>query len=75
MKLHLCQHQNTISELKAEALVSTEAAQEEQQQLESELHEKIWTIKQDMEQLNLDHESHIKELELVCCSVYFTPTS
>ncbi|XP_074548627.1 dynein regulatory complex subunit 4-like [Halichoeres trimaculatus] len=65
MKFHLCQHQNTISALKADALVSTEAAQEEQQQLELELHEKIWTIKRDIKKLNLEsHESHVKELEL-----------
>uniref|UniRef100_UPI0037E75C2D dynein regulatory complex subunit 4-like n=1 Tax=Semicossyphus pulcher TaxID=241346 RepID=UPI0037E75C2D len=62
MKHLLCEHQNTISELKADALVSTEAVQIEQQQLESELHEEMKTVMVDI--LELDNESLVKELEL-----------
>ncbi|XP_034530529.1 dynein regulatory complex subunit 4-like [Notolabrus celidotus] len=61
MKHVLCEHQNTIAELKADALVSTEAVQEEQQQLESGLHQEMRTIMANMQELDI--ESLIKELE------------
>ncbi|CAJ1074734.1 dynein regulatory complex subunit 4 [Xyrichtys novacula] len=60
MKHLLCEHQNTISELEADAVVTTEAIQEEQQQLESELHRELQTIKGDMQ--DFDHENLYKEL-------------
>lgn len=64
MKHLLCEHQNTISELKADNLVSTEVLQKEQEQLETELHEDMRAILVDMQEL--DNENLIKELELVC---------
>lgn len=64
MKHLLCEHQNTISELKADGLVSTEVLQKEQEQLETELHEDMRAILVDMQEL--DNENLIKELELVC---------
>lgn len=64
MKHLLCEHQNMISELKADGLVSAELVQKEQQQLESELHKQMRAIMVDMQEL--DNENLIKELELVC---------
>lgn len=64
MKHLLCEHQNTISELKADGLVSTEVLQKEQEQLETELHEDMRAILVDMQEL--DNENLVKELELVC---------
>lgn len=64
MKHLLCEHQNTISELKADGLVSTEAVQKGQEQLETELHKQMRAIMVDMQELN--NENVIKELELVC---------
>lgn len=64
MKHLLCEHQNTISELKADGLVSTEVMQKEQEQLETELHKKMKGILVDMQEL--DNETLVKELELVC---------
>ncbi|XP_047436852.1 dynein regulatory complex subunit 4 [Mugil cephalus] len=61
MKHLLCEHQNTISELKAEGLVSTEAAQKEQKQLEAELLKKMRTIVEDTQELN--SENLVKEME------------
>ncbi|XP_076593709.1 dynein regulatory complex subunit 4-like [Chaetodon auriga] len=62
MKHLLCEHQNTISELKAGGLVSTEAVQKEQEQLESELHKEMRAIMVDIQEL--DNENLVKELEL-----------
>lgn len=64
MKHLLCEHQNTISELKAEGLVSTEAAQKEQKQLETVLRKKMKAIVEDTHELN--NENVVKELEAVC---------
>ncbi|XP_070822846.1 dynein regulatory complex subunit 4 [Chaetodon trifascialis] len=62
MKHLLCEHQNTISELKAGGLVSTEAVQKEQEQLETELHKEMRAIMVDIQEL--DNENLVKELEL-----------
>ncbi|XP_035014845.2 dynein regulatory complex subunit 4 isoform X2 [Hippoglossus stenolepis] len=62
MKHLLCEHQNTISELRANALVSTEMQQKEQETLETELHKRMKAIKVEMEEI--DDEHLVKELEL-----------
>ncbi|XP_035508478.1 dynein regulatory complex subunit 4 [Morone saxatilis] len=62
MKHLLCEHQNTICELKANGLVSTEVVQQEQDKLETELHRKMRDIMVDMQEL--DNEKLVKELEL-----------
>lgn len=64
MKHLLCEHQNTISELKADGLVSSEVVQKEQQQLETKLHNEMRSIMVDIQEL--DNEGLVKELELVC---------
>lgn len=64
MKHLLCEHQNTISELKADGLVSAELLQKEQEQLETVLHKEMRAIMVDMQEL--DNENLIKELKLVC---------
>ena len=64
MKHLLCEHQNTISELRANALVSTEMQQKEQDTLETELQKRMKAIKVEMEEI--DDENLVKELELVC---------
>ncbi|KAK9519202.1 hypothetical protein VZT92_021943 [Zoarces viviparus] len=62
MKYPLYEHQNTTSQLKADGLVSAQVVQEEQEQLETELHEEMRVIMEDMQQL--DNETLVKELEL-----------
>ncbi|XP_038557095.1 dynein regulatory complex subunit 4 [Micropterus salmoides] len=62
MKHLLCEHQNTISELKADGLVSREMMQKEQEHLETELHKEMTAIMVDMQEL--DNENLVKELEL-----------
>lgn len=74
MKHLLCEHQNTISELTADGLVSSEVVQKEQEQLETKLHNEMKSIMVDMQEL--DNESLVKELELVRSThqVCFSPT-
>ncbi|XP_060923385.1 dynein regulatory complex subunit 4-like [Limanda limanda] len=62
MKHNLCEHQNMISELRANALVSTEIQQKEQHKLETELHKRMKAVKVEIEEIN--DEYHVKELEL-----------
>uniref|UniRef100_A0A665UX55 Dynein regulatory complex subunit 4 n=1 Tax=Echeneis naucrates TaxID=173247 RepID=A0A665UX55_ECHNA len=62
MKHLLCEHQNTVTELKAESLVSTEVLQNEQEQLEDELHKGMIAVMVEMQQL--DNENLLKELEM-----------
>ncbi|KAM6943601.1 dynein regulatory complex subunit 4, partial [Xenentodon cancila] len=57
----LCEHENTISELKADGLVTAEVQQKEQEQLKRELLKKKRAIMVDMEELNSDIP--IRELE------------
>lgn len=66
MKHLLCEHQNTISELRADALVSTQAGQKEQGQLEAQLHKEMKAIMVDKQEH--DNENLVKELDLVCSS-------
>lgn len=63
MKHLLCEHQNTISELKADGSMSADVMQKEQSQLENELHKRMASIKVDMQELDI--ENLMKELELV----------
>uniref|UniRef100_A0A8C3AXX8 Dynein regulatory complex subunit 4 n=1 Tax=Cyclopterus lumpus TaxID=8103 RepID=A0A8C3AXX8_CYCLU len=67
MKHLLCEHQNTISELKADGLVHTQAVQEEQNKLETVLHKDMRAVMVDMQEL--DNENLVKELELVLTSL------
>lgn len=71
MKHLLCEHQNTISELKADDSASTEVLHKRQEQLETEIHKEMRSIKEDIR--SLDNESLVKELKLVCSThqVYF----
>ncbi|XP_068174488.1 dynein regulatory complex subunit 4 isoform X1 [Antennarius striatus] len=62
MKHLLCEHQNTISELKANSLVSTQAMQKEQEKLETELHKEKKGIMVEEQELNYD--ILLKELKL-----------
>ncbi|XP_041667785.1 dynein regulatory complex subunit 4-like isoform X2 [Cheilinus undulatus] len=62
MKHALFEHQNTITELQAEAKVSTEAVQRDQQLLETKLQEEMDDISVNMEKL--DFSDLVKELEL-----------
>nr|XP_019954356.1 PREDICTED: growth arrest-specific protein 8 [Paralichthys olivaceus] len=62
MKHLLCEHQNTISELRANGLASTEMQHKEQNKLETELHKRIKAMKVEMEEINVDNL--VKELEL-----------
>ncbi|XP_063737582.1 dynein regulatory complex subunit 4-like [Eleginops maclovinus] len=62
MKHLLCEHQNTISELRADALVFTQVRQKEQQQLETQLHKDMRAIMVDQQELN--DENLMQELEL-----------
>lgn len=63
IKYLLHDHQNTILELKAADLVSSEVIHKEQDQLESELHKTMRATLVDMQEL--DTENIIKKLELV----------
>ncbi|XP_022056509.1 dynein regulatory complex subunit 4-like [Acanthochromis polyacanthus] len=62
MKHLLCEHQNTIAELKAGGLVSTEMMQKEQEELDTELHKKMKAIMVDIQEL--DNDTLIRKLEL-----------
>ncbi|XP_062236533.1 dynein regulatory complex subunit 4-like [Platichthys flesus] len=62
MKHHLCEHQNMISELRANTFVSTEIQQKEQRKLETELHKRMKAVKVEIEAINDDYL--VKELEL-----------
>ncbi|KAM9764624.1 dynein regulatory complex subunit 4-like [Menidia menidia] len=62
MKHLLCEHQNTLSELKAYCLETTEVLQMEQEQLEMELYKKRKSLLIDMQEL--DDGDLISELTL-----------
>uniref|UniRef100_A0A8C6K833 Dynein regulatory complex subunit 4 n=1 Tax=Nothobranchius furzeri TaxID=105023 RepID=A0A8C6K833_NOTFU len=64
MKHLLCEHQNTISELTADRLLSAEVMQKNQDLLEAELRSKVKAAMVDVQ--DLDHKTHIEKLELVC---------
>lgn len=69
MKHLLCEHQNAVSELKAHGLVSKHLVQEKQEQLQTELHKEMRAVKVNMQELN--NETLVKELEVVCSEYYF----
>lgn len=72
MKHLLCEHQNTVSELKEDRLVAADARRKEQDELEDELFNKMRAIKVEMQESGIGNR--IKELELVCptqCVVFF----
>ncbi|KAM3872146.1 dynein regulatory complex subunit 4-like [Diretmus argenteus] len=60
----LYEHQSTISELKAEGVVSTKLMQNEHAELENELHEGRRSLKVDFKVLELSNENLEKELKL-----------
>ncbi|XP_060919561.1 dynein regulatory complex subunit 4-like [Labrus mixtus] len=62
MKHLLCEHQNTTSELKADALVSTDAVHADQERVEAELHEAMNDVMVDTQELDIT--DLVKELQL-----------
>lgn len=66
MKHLLCEHQSTVSELKANNSVSVEALQKEQEQIEMTIHKKMRNVLVDTQELDIEHL--VKDLELVCSS-------
>ncbi|KAM3596061.1 uncharacterized protein V6R79_007671 [Siganus canaliculatus] len=63
MKHLLCEHQNTILELKADGSASTETIQKEEEQRELELQQEVKNSTLDMLELGLNHENLAQELE------------
>ncbi|XP_029904388.1 dynein regulatory complex subunit 4-like [Myripristis murdjan] len=64
MKHLLCEHQNTISELKAEGVISTKLLESEHAGLQSELRKGMQALKVDTKDQELSNENAIKELNL-----------
>lgn len=64
MKHLLCEHQNAVSDLKANNSVSVEALQKEQEQIEMAIHKKMRNVLVDTQELDIEHL--VKDLELVC---------
>ncbi|XP_037548802.1 dynein regulatory complex subunit 4 [Nematolebias whitei] len=62
LKHLLCEHQNTVSELKEARLVTADTLHEEQDELEDELSNSMRAIMVDMH--GSDYENQVKELEL-----------
>ncbi|KAJ3593661.1 hypothetical protein NHX12_005995 [Muraenolepis orangiensis] len=60
----LYEHQNSISELKAEGVVSTKLMQSEHGGLESELRKGVRALKVDLREQELGNESNIRDLKL-----------
>ncbi|XP_056135035.1 dynein regulatory complex subunit 4 [Lampris incognitus] len=60
----LFEHQNAISELKTEGVVSTNLMQNEHAELESELRKGVRALKVDIKEGKLSHENLIKSLKL-----------
>lgn len=73
MKHVLCEHQNTISGLKADAVVSNEAMQKEQEKLEAEIHVEKEAIYVDMQ--DVENEKLAWDIELVCGSHHLLNTA
>lgn len=61
----LCEQQNTISELKAEGIVSTTLMQNDHAALENELRKGSRALKVDLKEQELSNENLVKELKLV----------
>lgn len=66
MKHLLCEHQNAVSDLKANNSVSVTALQKEQEQIETAIHKKMRNVLVDTQELDI--EQMVKDLELVCSS-------
>lgn len=66
MKHLLCEHQNAVSDIKANNSVSVEALQKEQEQIEIAIHKKMRNVLVDTQELDIEHL--VKDLELVCSS-------
>lgn len=66
MKHLLYEHQNNISELKAENTVSLKLAQEENRSNELELRTDKRSLKVELKEQELAHEVVIKDLKKVC---------
>lgn len=64
MKHLLCEHQNAVSDLKANNSVSVDALQKEQEQIEMAIHKKMRNVLVDTQELDIEHL--VKDLELVC---------
>ncbi|XP_066570193.1 dynein regulatory complex subunit 4 [Amia ocellicauda] len=60
----LYEHQNSISELKAEGVVSMKLSQKEQIEKEAELHKGVRTLKVDLKEQELSNENLVKSLKL-----------
>ncbi|XP_018618923.1 dynein regulatory complex subunit 4 isoform X3 [Scleropages formosus] len=60
----LYEHQNNISELKAEGVVATKLLQQEQNQQENELRRTMRTLKVDLKEQDLSNENLIRSLKL-----------
>lgn len=61
----LYEHQNSISELKGEGVVSNKLMQKEHAELENELCKGMCTLKVDIKEQELSNENLIKGLKLV----------
>ena len=61
----LYEHQNTISELKAEGVVATKLMEGEHGGLESELRKGVRALKVDLKEQELANENAIRDLKLV----------
>lgn len=66
MKHLLYEHQNNVSELKAENTVSLKLAQEENRSNELELRTDKRSLKVELKEQELAHEVVIKDLKKVC---------
>lgn len=64
MKHLLCEHQNAVSEIKADNSVSVDALQKEQEEIEIAIQRKMRNVLVDTQELDIEHL--VKDLELVC---------
>ena len=65
----LYEHQNNISELKAESAVAIKLAQDEHRSQEGDLRKDKRTLKVSLKELQLAHEDTIKDLKMVRTSL------
>lgn len=66
MKHLLYEQQNSLSELKAEGVVSTKLLQKEHADLETQLHKDLRSLKVELKEQGLSSEIVLKNLQLVC---------
>lgn len=72
MKHLLYEQQNSLSELKAEGVVSTKLLQKEHADLETQLHKDLRSLKVELKEQELSSENVLKSLQLVCKYLEFT---